>query len=208
MHGLKHARCHYSTQPANAPAVYLSETIPRNFASDAPICRRFLSTLTGEKRLGGSVWKERCQRWKFLNPKRIWISRVPSITTMILSVNLDVWWNEGEESGGWEPLWPHAHSSVAPIKRATLISTTRSDPAVISFSRAPAVYSALSLSPFSPLLVPPLPSAVPARFHSRSSARTRTHTRAPRDLPRHVHRPRIFVFVNKWTLIVQCDIVA
>lgn len=35
---------------------------------------------------------------------------------------------------------------MAPIKRATLISTTRSDPAVISFSPAPVVSSVLSLS--------------------------------------------------------------
>lgn len=191
--------------------MHLPSIFPKPFLETLHLTRLYAAAFSQPWRAKKGLedrFEKKDAKGKFLNSKRIWISRIPSITTMILSVNLDVWWNEGEESGGWEPLWPHAHSSVAPIKRATLISTTRSDPAVISFSRAPAVYSALSLSPFSPLLVPPLPSAVPARFHSRSSARTRTHTRAPRDLPRHVHRPRIFVFVNKWTLIVQCDIVA
>lgn len=59
------------------------------------------------------------------------------------------------ENTGWEPLGPHAHSSVAPIKRATLISTTRPDPAVISFSPAPVVSSVLSLSLRPCLCVPP-----------------------------------------------------
>lgn len=136
-----------------------------------------------------------------IHVSRIYFARPIMI---LLSINLVIWRNEREESGGWEPLWPHAHSSVAPIKRATLISTTRSDPAVISFSRAPAVYKALSLSPFSPLLVPPPPSRFASTLalpHAHAHARTR----ARRDL---AHRPRIFVFVNKWTLIVQCDIVA
>jgi len=73
----------------------------------------------------------------------------------------------------WEPLRPHAHSSVAPIKRATLISTTRSDPAVISFSPAPVVSSVLSLS----LPLPPrrstlcsIPRGMRYRYKSAATA--------------------------------------
>lgn len=175
----RYTRCHYWTQPANAPAIYLSETTSKLCIWRGYTRRHFLSTLTEEKnpwRIGLKRKKERKRIFARSESKYL-----DYIATMIPSVNPDVWWNEGEESGGWEPLWPHAHSSVAPIKRATLISTTRSDPAVISFSRAPAVYSALSLSLPSRLSSSHhCPPPVPPRFHSRSSARTRTNTtRAP-----------------------------
>lgn len=79
---------------------------------------------------------------------------------------------------------------MAPIKRATLISTTRSDPAVISFSPAPVVSSVLSLSLRSsvPVLLLHLLYVTPSlialsplsprivRFHSLFRTRTRTRT--------------------------------
>lgn len=99
---------------------------------------------------------------------------------------------------------------MAPIKRATLISTTRSDPAVISFSPAPVVSSVLSLSlrpsvPVLPLLhhhhssSTPRPSPFPrapsyrpfplALPHSR--ARAHTHVCVLRFALLHVHCSRI-----------------
>lgn len=56
----RYTRCHYWTQPANAPAVYLSETIPRNFASDAGIrAATFSQPWRKRKTLEGSSQEER-----------------------------------------------------------------------------------------------------------------------------------------------------
>lgn len=109
---------------------------------------------------------------------------------------------------------------MAPIKRATLISTTRSDPAVISFSPAPVVSSVLSLSLRSsvPVLLLRLLYVTPSllalsplsprrivRFHSLFRTRTRTRT-CIRFLVRFASRSYTYIARKSRRELVSCTI--